>query len=557
MSQKKTFLMLLLIVLSWNALLIEPTQAEVFPSVSYTVNDSQFGYKLESSLTAFTQEPNGGTSQKIIDCKTWDDVQCASATQLLADLIEPPCIKLSDRGCIEKIEIAPANGPRETLTLVGEETRTSIPGKVFTKNSDSIGSLNIPRGGGISLWQSNQLDEDGQKKLYMSHLLARYSYYCGDLKNVPNLTPIKSKSGTCAVGTFDFRGSVLPIKINTRNGSCEFFTFQNSCVHAQNYSGFERVSITLRQDKQLTGWLFGRMKNADFSVIPIDDQFNQIRIEGQPTYVPALVGKTPKNNLDRYPKLESYLRRVFNGSDKYNGLPNYNFKNSDGKWLTYEEFLKQQETVMLSQIYNRWDLFNAFEEILASSPQVAKNNGVYSAPSTNSIMWNFSSAVYESADSNPCSADKSILHGLVVTNAPVYETGPPKFQDGTLNYRVAGIHYQSDGSEFKGEYTFVVRSTTARCYYGFSSAPIEAKVSVVSATGTEQIATTVVSERDNFLKLQANGFTFSSPTIKIKLIQSNPIKKVETKTILCSKGKLTKKISGANPKCPSGFKIKR
>ncbi len=29
------------------------------------------------------------------------------------------------------------------------------------------------------------------------------------------------------------------------------------------------------------------------------------------------------------------------------------------------------------------------------------------------------------------------------------------------------------------------------------------------------------------------------------------------KTITCIKGKTTKKVSGVNPKCPSGFKIKK
>jgi hypothetical protein len=31
---------------------------------------------------------------------------------------------------------------------------------------------------------------------------------------------------------------------------------------------------------------------------------------------------------------------------------------------------------------------------------------------------------------------------------------------------------------------------------------------------------------------------------------------VKKKVITCTKGKLTKKISGANPKCPAGFKTK-
>jgi hypothetical protein len=78
-----------------------------------------------------------------------------------------------------------------------------------------------------------------------------------------------------------------------------------------------------------------------------------------------------------------------------------------------------------------------------------------------------------------------------------------------------------------------------------------------------------VSEKDGFLKLQADNFTFSSPTIKVKFSQTSEVKptpaaviapvEVIPKKILsitCVKGKITKKISGVSPKCPSGYKKK-
>ena len=153
---------------------------------------------------------------------------------------------------------------------------------------------------------------------------------------------------------------------------------------------------------------------------------------------------------------------------------------------------------------------------------------------------------------------------MVVTNAPIFENGPPEFKDGSLNYRVAGIHNNLDGSEFKGRYTYIVRSDTARCYYGFSKAPIEARVEVLSSNNTTQVASVLVSEKDGFIKLQADNFTFSSPTIKVKFSQeSAQPTATSTKsppklssTITCIKGKTSKKITGVNPKCPSGFKKK-
>jgi hypothetical protein len=48
---------------------------------------------------------------------------------------------------------------------------------------------------------------------------------------------------------------------------------------------------------------------------------------------------------------------------------------------------------------------------------------------------------------------------------------------------------------------------------------VSATVSVVGVDGEENIATTVVSERDGWLKLAAYGFTFSEKEIRVKLSQ--------------------------------------
>jgi hypothetical protein len=78
-----------------------------------------------------------------------------------------------------------------------------------------------------------------------------------------------------------------------------------------------------------------------------------------------------------------------------------------------------------------------------------------------------------------------------------------------------------------GEYDLQIRSETARCLYGFSKAPVSATVQVVGEQGSENIATTIVSEKDGWLKLAAYGFTFSEKEIKVKLTQ--PYSKTLTK----------------------------
>jgi hypothetical protein len=78
-----------------------------------------------------------------------------------------------------------------------------------------------------------------------------------------------------------------------------------------------------------------------------------------------------------------------------------------------------------------------------------------------------------------------------------------------------------------------------------------------------------VNEKNGWLNFAARGFTYSSPTIKVKLSQevvveptptpsASPTAKPAAKkiTITCVKGKTSKKVTAVAPKCPSGFKKK-
>jgi hypothetical protein len=177
--------------------------------------------------------------------------------------------------------------------------------------------------------------------------------------------------------------------------------------------------------------------------------------------------------------------------------------------------------------------------------------------------------------SNKCLQDTSTLNGVVTTNSTLYLDGPPELNPDsqTLDYKVAAPHLTPTGEVFQGTYNLVLKSSVARCLYNFTSAPISATVSVQNASGVSTIATTAVSESDGWLRLSASGFTFSSPTIKVKLTQqaptptvtptpatqpsatdqsvtvSTPVKK---KSITCVKGVQKKKVQGS--KCPKGFK---
>jgi hypothetical protein len=171
----------------------------------------------------------------------------------------------------------------------------------------------------------------------------------------------------------------------------------------------------------------------------------------------------------------------------------------------------------------------------------------------------------QDSDVSRCSTDSNKLAGIVTTNSLVYSAGPPTYNkaEGSLDYKLLSPHYTATGEEAIGTYDLVLRSDVARCIYGFSKAPIQAVVSILSSEGENKVATTLIKEKDGWLTLSAKGFTFSSPIVRVKLSQEAEVapvapEKVSAKksTITCTKGKITKKVSGVKPKCPTGFRRK-
>ena len=528
--------------------------ADAFVYTDFAAND--FGLWSQSSI--YGQDQKG--SKKLEDwkqlwCSGWDDPSCSVYDNLFADLILSPCVNEADRACLDGIEAKNSSGALEKLTLYGEATSQKIPRYQFKSGTNLV---DIPAGGGLSIWKSSEKNADGSDRLYAAHILLRY------------IATSSRQSGEAAdkIVLSDFKGQIYPVTLKS-GSTCTEFAIGTQCINSANFVGNEKLAVTLRMNKDLTGWIFGRMQNSEFAVTPLDSSYNKIRIGGDVTLVPELAAKVAKSDISKDPKLEKYLRDFFTNGRPGVSVPNpgsgsFNDGSIGGYQSTsYEGFLAAQTTTRLISVnFDKFALFSAFEDQLKPFSPPASNNGRNILRETNSIFWNFGANTY--VGSNKCSADNTKLHGLVVTNASIFENGPPEFKDGSLNYRVAGVHNNLDGSEFKGRYTYIVRSDTARCYYGFSNAPIEARVEVLSSNNTTQVASVLVSEKDGFIKLQADNFTFSTPTIKVKFSQdsaqptASPAKAASKKssTITCMKGKTSKKITGVNPKCPAGYKKK-
>ena len=489
-------------------------------------------------------------------CSSMDDLECSNGSAINAQLILPPCANTEDRMCIEALALGRGTEPLESAKLDHEVTGPRTP-------ADPITSL--PRGGGVSLWRAPSIANQAGEKSYGVSVRVTYfqnreaSGSAGKRNN-----PIYLNSMRVSVFPVQIiSGKYYPLEIykatnsdgaptyGVRQSNSDYdklldcaWTETGSCGRYVDFSQDTRVSLTLRMGSEMTGWLYGRMKDVNVEVTPLDKKFNKIRIEGAPIVAPGAYGVIKKSELKNYPEMDKRIRLSY-GEFGYNEMINMQGSSGGG----------------YDPVGNFTD-FETFEPILKSMPDARAQWLIASGASVNG---------YQSLVTEKCFQDKSKLLGIVTTNALIYENGAPEFKNGTLNYKVAGLHHQADGVTLtRGTYDLAIRSETARCVYGFSNAPFQASISVIGADGQEQtIATESIREdaKREWLFLSAQNFTFSSPVIKVKLTQEKKLaapaikttvtsKKSVKRTIACIKGKVTRKITATNPKCPIGFKLR-
>lgn len=340
--------------------------------------------------------------------------------------------------------------------------------------------------------------------------------------------------------------------------ACPIYT-TTECAQPYALPVNAQFGFKLKLSNPVKGWLHGRVDGIS-SEISLDSSGNQtISIQGNPIIVPSAYGWLKKSEVTK-PMADFYqrVRQPVGGAgfgctnDPTGGAAT---NGCDSKyWVSVLRFLRADQESM--------------DEFLAWMP--ALQDKASKAPT----IWRWET-MGPDGTSDACYQNTSNLSGFVSTNATQYLSGPPVFNksEESLDYKVAAPHYLPNGKEFLGTYNLIINAQVARCLYGFTNAPIQANVSVTSADGQSRVATTSLTEKDGWLKLSANGFTFSSPVVKVKLSQEKavilptptpepsatpaPVAKpatVKKSSINCVKGKMTKKVTAVNPKCPTGYK---
>ena len=469
-------------------------------------------------------------------CLSSQEEPCKSSNYLFFETPLSPCSDLRTRDCVVSLSGRIGENPLISATLV--ETLTSSFTQMSTNlrnryNTPFTGDIQrgIPNSGNVSVWTiAGMTHQGGDQYLLIPKLNAEF-------QTVAGTNPSNLDVGLYAV-------SKLPID-GAQMDTC-FFTTKTNCFKRWQFPQDSSFKVSVKTGAKIIGWFHGRLSSPEISSEKTSDGQTLINIEGSAITVPTLA--VWAKNTDLPAKLDSMIQEEF--ISRGNQFAGVAYFIGDSKDRKTQAVMDERNPSFDDKFFERYMLWVG----------VAKDKA-YATVST----WSFRT-MQGYQDYAKCIGDSGVA-GMVTTNSNAYIAGPPKFQNGDLAYKVASPHYDSKGQIQIGTYDLAIRSDIARCIYGFTSAPIQATLSVVYADGEAKKATTLVSEKNNWLRLSAKGFTYSNPTIKVRLSQEGAPTPAQTASatkpagakkisITCVKGKTTKKVTAVNPKCPTGYKKK-
>ena len=533
-----------------------PTVKNVGGYSGVLVDDTELITAQLSNMVGFNFE-QGGKQKEAFVCRAYSDPNCSGANNVWYNAVLDVCKSSSETNCIVGIS-AVVNGKEITGNFKGNYPSASN----YTFRGDPLKM--IPDGGLPTLFTFDGLGHDGGEQFMV---YARY-FHRGNfaVQGTPNLAPQEFVAQVMAVSiaknSNSYEFNVKAQKADELgkaaywdgpNNGCVTSGINGECPIAWPLPKDVRFKLDIRTDIPLTSFMHGRLLDPTIKITNESSTRQIFSIEAGAVSVPILY--TWVKNSDMPKALHDYLYAMPDGQW--------------GGWFMYRDGLgNSRDNVQLRIPFDSYDE-QRFKEYLWWL-EVAKDKSI-----GNKSMWvarTLSAAEISTSGTQKCLGDAKNLTGMVTTNADMYVSAPPTFNEVTqsLDYKVSSPHFDENGKLNVGNYNLVLSSEAARCLYNFSKAPISATVSIVSADGTAQVATTTVNEKDGWLYLSANGFTYSAPTVRVKLTQeaekpvatpspgasASPTAEVKKTTITCIKGKTTKKVTAVKPLCPAGYKKK-
>ena len=531
----------------------------------YEANEAAFANTEASTWINFTSDTGkfDGKVTKVAICNTGSEDGCTFSVHSFYRAVLPVCLDATDINCIVEILASDASGKKLTVGAATIFPKDNPQAFVGTK------ALNVPRGSGAALVSIPDAPHAGGDKYLIKTTLSasRTSEQAGF--ETPRLSSSISAVKIIEGDFFDLATETNTARYD-RVGRIQVGTTQTKpiadpkpsklCVAVSTtqcalpYSLPKEISFgfSLRLNTNLSGWLHGRMKNAVIDYKTVSGITN-LTVTANPIAVP-LIDVWSKSDELSDAHVSAYQNQFWAGEAMHYPATN---ENLGLPILDSEKTRTGMKNISFKHVNTNFSQ-SAMDNFLLWLG-VAKDKAA-AMPT----QWRLGTMTDNgSGQVRECLDKEKALAGVVTTNSTMYLDGPPIFKDDTLDYKVASTHFEADGTTvFKGTYELIMSSSVARCIYKFTAAPISATVSITSENGEANAATTVVNEKNGWLKLGAYGFTFSSPTVRVKLAQEKIIPKASVtvpakkSSITCVKGKTSKKVTAVNPKCPTGYKKK-
>ena len=302
------------------------------------------------------------------------------------------------------------------------------------------------------------------------------------------------------------------------------------CFKQAKLLNLPKIELKLRLPRNIGGWLKGRLSSPEMKVEKFNEDSNLLTVSGEYVAMPIMGGWVKYDDLP-----SDFIMKLYPSA----GYP-------DNKNQTLGLYADASQGA------------RAFEEFSAWAPYL-KDRAL-----TTIDTWSFGTNI--SSSSNPCLRSTASVAGLVTTNASVYSSEPPIWNPVTysLDYKVAAPHFNAQGDENVGTYTLAISNDALKCLYGLKELPAVATVSIVYGDTTTNVGTVAVGAKEGWSYFSADGFHYSSPTIRVKFQETAAAKPSATtkpapsaqplKVQWCAKGNLKKKVTALKPACPAGYK---
>ena len=408
----------------------------------------------------------------------------------------PPCNGSQFLDCIEAImvrKVGSSSWKRGTVAV--RELQTEIGRTAIDYGDGKYGligfhdadiSRGLPAGRTASIWSIPSAPHAGGTRYLVS---AAYA------SSLPGFREPPIKRFNLVLRPFDATSNADPFWVNPIPNGYRF------------PEGYEyRVDLRLETLKEsIPRFFYGRIHTPQ-----IDLEGNRMSIVGEPENYPVA-----RSGWLDYEALPESVKKTISRSVEPNS----------GTWGSWAgAFLGLNDEYDFSR-------FNVWEKYLS---QIGQNNA-----------WSM-----QSFNRDYLSCDTKGIAGFASANSLLFSTEPPRWNanDQSISYRMASLSKDESGRPNRGNFDLAMSKDLVRCLWEFMPKnSSEASVSLIYQDGKPKIATSSLKIENDWLYLKVTGFTFSNPTLKVRFEQGSTKKKL---TIICTKGNVSRKITGSNPKCP-------